>query len=162
MKNNNKKTGNRGEELASEFLESKGYLIVERNFRTRFGEVDIVCFEGEILVFVEVKTKIGHDFGDPEEMVSKSKLAQVRRMGEVFIEMNKMSVASDSDHPIFRLGVASVSLRSRRIPASKLDVPASAAIHSLKWNGRCRVDVVAIILNEDLSVERISHHEAVY
>lgn len=141
--------------MAVEFLESKGYLVIERNFRTRFGEVDIVCFDGEKLVFVEVKTKIGHVFGEPEEMVSKSKLAQVRRMGEVFIEMNKMSVASDSDHPIFRLGVASVSLRSRRIPAS-------AAIHSLKWNGRCRVDVVAIVLNENLGVERISHHEAVY
>lgn len=67
------------------FWESKGYLIVERNFRTRFGEVDIVCLDGEKLVFVEVKTKIGHIFGEPEDMVSKSKLAQVRRMGRFLL-----------------------------------------------------------------------------
>lgn len=150
--------------MASEFLDNKGYLIIERNFRTRFGEIDIVCLDGQILVFVEVKTKIGHTFGEPEDMVSKTKLAQVRRMGEVFIEMNKLSVTSDSDHPIFRLGVASVSLRSRRIPASKLDTPASdiQSLNSGGWSGRCRVDVVGIILQENGEVETIRHHEAVY
>ncbi len=160
MKTDNKKTGNRGEELASEFLESKGYLIVERNFRTRFGEVDIVCFEGEILIFVEVKTKIGNIFGEPEDMVSKSKLAQVRRMGEVFIELKKQETQS-------------AQKSCSRVPDSgkpRMDMTARDFLsHSSvsdflirKWNGRCRVDVVAIVLNIDLSVERISHHEAVY
>src|SRR3989344_4949921 len=85
MKINNKKTGNRGEELASEYLQKKGYKIEERNFRTRFGELDIICRDGEILVFVEVKTKIGHDFGEPEEMVNKGKLFQVKRMAELYL-----------------------------------------------------------------------------
>jgi len=75
MKSNNKVTGNKGEELAAGYLSKKGYKIIERNFRTRFGEIDIVCWDGETLVFVEVKTKIGHDFGEPEEMVNKGKLA---------------------------------------------------------------------------------------
>lgn len=170
MKSANKITGNKGEDLTVEYLKEKGYLVIERNFRTRFGEIDIVCLDGQILVFVEVKTKIGHKFGEPEDMVSKGKLAQVRRMGEVFIEMNKMSVASDSDHPIFRLGVASVSPRrlqtagSRRIPASKLDTPVSDAqsLNSSGWNGRCRVDVVGIVLKDSEEVETIRHHEAVY
>src|SRR3990167_2719009 len=82
---NNKKTGNRGEELASEYLQKKGYKIEERNFRTRFGELDIICRDGEILVFVEVKTKIGHDFGEPEEMVNRGKLFQVKRMAELYL-----------------------------------------------------------------------------
>ncbi len=85
MKHDNKLTGNKGEELATRYLEKKGYKIQERNFRTRFGELDIICWDGQTLVFVEVKTKIGHDFGEPEEMVNSVKLSQVRRMGEVFI-----------------------------------------------------------------------------
>lgn len=85
MKKDNKKTGNRGEELAGEYLTKKGFLIEERNFRIRMGELDIVGWDGETLVFVEVKTKIGHDFGEPEEMVGQRKLAQVRRMGELYM-----------------------------------------------------------------------------
>lgn len=91
MKSQNKITGNRGEELASKYLEKKGYRLIERNFRTRFGEIDIVCYDKETLVFVEVKTKIGHGFGEPEEMVNKGKLAQVQRMGEVYLNDKGMS-----------------------------------------------------------------------
>ncbi len=86
MKSNNKITGNKGEELAAEYLVNKRFLIVERNFRTRFGEIDIICYDGPILVFVEVKTKIGHDFGEPEEMVNKSKIGKIKRMGEVYLQ----------------------------------------------------------------------------
>lgn len=86
MKRENKNTGNKGEQLAVDYLEKKGYKIERRNFRTRFGELDIVCWDREILVFVEVKTKIGHDFGEPEEMINSSKLTKVKRMGEVYIQ----------------------------------------------------------------------------
>ncbi len=86
MKKENFLTGRIGEQLASKYLEEKGYKIEERNFRTRFGELDIVCWDGDILVFIEVKTKIGHDFGEPEEMVDKNKLSKVKRMGEVYVQ----------------------------------------------------------------------------
>lgn len=119
MKNNNKITGNRGEELAAKYLAKKGFLIVERNFRTRFGEIDIICYEGKTLVFVEVKTKIGHDFGEPEEMVNKSKISKVKRMGEVYLQDKGLDVG-------------------------------------------CRVDVVAIVMENSGSVERIEHYQAVY
>lgn len=163
MKSDNKKTGNKGEELACGFLKKKGYLIVERNFRTRFGEIDIVCLDGEKLVFVEVKTKIGHDFGEPEEMVSKSKLAQVQRMGEVFVEMNNLLVF-DSDLPNFsaRMPPLRSAQRGYLRQNSACPAPTNQIIHNLKWNGRCRVDVVGIVLNGDMSVETIRHHEAVY
>lgn len=72
--------------MAGLYLEKNGYKIIERNFRTRFGEIDIVCWERKTLVFVEVKTKIGHDFGEPEEMVNKRKLSQVKKMGEVYLQ----------------------------------------------------------------------------
>jgi putative endonuclease len=97
MKSQNKITGNRGESLAVSFLEKKGYRIEERNFRTRFGEIDIVCRDGETLVFAEVKTKIGHDFGEPEEMVGKSKIAKVKRMGEVYLQEKGLVVSCRVD-----------------------------------------------------------------
>jgi len=97
MKINNKVTGNRGEDLAVEYLEKKGYKIEERNFRTRFGEIDIVCWDAQTLVFVEVKTKIGHDFGEPEEMVDKRKMAQVQRMGEVYMRTQELKESRTQD-----------------------------------------------------------------
>jgi len=130
MKSQNKETGNKGEQLATDFLEKKGYRIEERNFRTRFGEIDIVCWDGETLVFVEVKTKIGHDFGEPEEMINKGKLAQVKRMGEVYIIQ-----------------------RTQELKESR---------NQDRWKGLCRVDVVAVVLEQDGSVERIEHYQAVY
>ncbi len=86
MKQENKKTGNLGEDLAAEFLKKKGYKIMERNFSTRFGEIDIIANKNGVTVFVEVKTKKGGLFGLPEEMVSKSKLEKVRRMSEVYLK----------------------------------------------------------------------------
>ena len=53
---NNKERGNLGEEKASQYLLSKGYEILERNWRTKTGEIDIICKKAEVLVFVEVKT----------------------------------------------------------------------------------------------------------
>ena len=92
MKKENFQTGRYGEELATNYLQKKGYRIVENNFRTRFGEIDIVCYDHDILVFVEVKTKIGHDFGEPEDMVNKSKLSKVKNMGEVYLQDKKLDV----------------------------------------------------------------------
>ena len=73
--------GQRGEQLATEHLERLGYEILERNFRTRWGELDIVARDGSTLVFCEVKTR--WDLGDdrsPLESVHPAKRAQVRRM----------------------------------------------------------------------------------
>jgi putative endonuclease len=116
VKSQNKVTGNRGEELAALYLEKKGYEIQERNFRTRFGEIDIICRDGQTLVFVEVKTKIGHDFGEPEEMVNKSKLAQVQRMGEVYVNTRTQELENsrnqDSWRGLCRVDVVAIVLKS--------------------------------------------------
>lgn len=164
MKIDNKKTGKLGEDLACEYLEKLGFLVIERNFSTRYGELDIVCLDKEILVFVEVKTKIGHDFGEPEEMVNKSKLTRVQRMGEVFIEMNNLSM-SNSDQSNFSTRLPSLRLAQRGYLRQNLPAPAldcQKIIHRQKWNGGCRVDVVAVVLNRDLDLESIKHYEAVY
>jgi len=85
MKIFNSKTGKQGEDIAVETLRTKGYVIQERNWRNKFGELDIIAKKDGVLVFVEVKTKTGEIFGLPEEMVGKGKLQKVRNMATVYM-----------------------------------------------------------------------------
>jgi putative endonuclease len=71
--------GKRGEELAAEHLERLGFKILDRNHRTRFGELDLVAYDGETLVFVEVKTRRVSS-RDPWENLHDRKCSQVRRI----------------------------------------------------------------------------------
>ena len=78
MKKFNLKTGKLGEEIAREYLEKKGYQILEKNVRSKFGEIDLVGKKGKELVLLEVRTKIGDRFGSPEENLDKKKLGKLR------------------------------------------------------------------------------------
>jgi putative endonuclease len=70
-----------GEQLASEHLERCGFTVVERNYRTRWGELDVIAFDGSVLAFCEVKTRrAGGRAGAPFEALGRGKQAQVRRM----------------------------------------------------------------------------------
>jgi putative endonuclease len=77
--------GDRGEELALRYLAKKGYEPLERNYRTRHGEIDLVVRGERALVFVEVKLRRGTEFGDPLEAVTPRKQAQVRLMAEQYL-----------------------------------------------------------------------------
>ena len=70
--------GKRGEELASSFLRKKGYRIVERGYRTRFGEIDIIAYDGEVLCFIEVKARRSDKKGLPEEAIPPWKRERIR------------------------------------------------------------------------------------
>lgn len=70
-------TGAEGEKMAAIFLENAGYTILERNFRWKRFEIDIICQKEKFLVFVEVKTKTNVKFGMPEMEVTAKKAAQV-------------------------------------------------------------------------------------
>jgi len=75
--------GKIGEKLAREYLEKQGYKIVQQNYRTKYAEIDLVAekkdgiFGKNKLVFVEVRTKIGEQFGSPEDTINKAKLWKV-------------------------------------------------------------------------------------
>jgi putative endonuclease len=84
MKQDNKLTGNKGEQVAAEHLQQAGATILARNWRAKWGEIDIVARIGEVVVFVEVKTKTGHLYGEPWEMINQWKVEQVKRMGELW------------------------------------------------------------------------------
>lgn len=85
MKLFNKVTGKQGEDLAVNYLQEKGFEIIQRNFSNKFGEIDIIAKDKNILVFVEVKAKKGLDFGSPEEMVGKGKLHRIRNMATIYL-----------------------------------------------------------------------------
>ncbi len=70
-------TGRLGEDLAAEFLQKKGYSILERNFRKGYGEIDIVALKDKILVFVEVKTRTSNVYGTPLEGITPKKLKEL-------------------------------------------------------------------------------------
>jgi len=140
VKRDNLKKGSIGELAAAEFLEKKGYKIVEMNYRTRFGEIDVIAWaprnEGgnhsrserssrswsvreKTLVFVEVKTKTGERFGEPWEMVDARKLGQIMRIAKMYLIKKKLG---------------------ERL---------------------CRIDVVGVWLRIDESVEKVEHWECV-
>lgn len=80
-----RETGAFGEALALAYLVDKGYELVRRNYRTRYGEIDLILRTGDTLVFVEVKARRGRGFGDPLEAVTPAKQGRVRMMAEAFL-----------------------------------------------------------------------------
>lgn len=80
--------GNTGETIASEYLTKEGYRVLQRNFRARYGEIDIICTKNGILVFVEVKTRAGQEFGLPEEAVTPKKLQEVVHTAEIYVSQH--------------------------------------------------------------------------
>ena len=80
MKQLNRLIGKQGEEMAAELLRNKGYQILDQNNSTKWGELDLIVTHSTssgqaILVFVEVKLKTTEDYGTPEEMIGKNRLA---------------------------------------------------------------------------------------
>lgn len=76
--------GKLGEDIAARYLQKHGYTIIERNFKKRYGELDIIATFQGILVFVEVKARSGKKFGYPEESVTSRKLAEVKQTSEYY------------------------------------------------------------------------------
>jgi putative endonuclease len=74
------------EDAAVRFLERQGYKIAQRNFATRFGEIDIIAIDDGMVVFVEVKSRASDAYGPPEVAVNRRKQATLRRIAQLFLE----------------------------------------------------------------------------
>lgn len=82
--------GKAGEDIAARFLRKKGYKVLERNFRGKRGEIDIIALDpGGVLCFVEVKTRNSEAFGRPEEAVTPSKIYRIKRTAEEYMKGKK-------------------------------------------------------------------------
>jgi putative endonuclease len=83
-------TGQRGEDLASAYLQAAGYRILERNYRCVFGEIDIVAEEGQTLVFAEVKSRRSGSYGDPQLAVGLQKQKKVSRVALHYLKERRL------------------------------------------------------------------------
>ena len=117
MKKFNWQVGKKGEEMARDYLAKKGYRILESNFATRFGEIDLICIKDDRLVFVEVKLKIGETFGRPEEMIDAKKVAQVQKTAQRFLLKNSRLAAK---HPVHQIDAVCIVLAKDGSP-SRID-----------------------------------------
>ena len=77
--------GAEGERAAEKFLRGRRYTIVERNYRCRSGEVDLIALDGSAVVFIEVKTRTQSGFGTPTEAVDRRKQRQIVRAAQQYL-----------------------------------------------------------------------------
>lgn len=80
--------GASGEEYVAKFLEDRGTIIVDRNWRIKDGEIDIIAREKELLLFVEVKTRTSSRFGDPLEAIDRKKAFRLQRLALAWISLH--------------------------------------------------------------------------
>ena len=89
---NRRKVGADGENLAAAYLQRQGVAILERNYRSRKGEIDLIGRDGEYLVFFEVKYRRGADMGYPEEAVGIAKQRQICRVADCYRMVKNLSL----------------------------------------------------------------------
>jgi putative endonuclease len=94
-------TGKQGEEIAAKYLRSKGYKILETNWRLGRNEIDIVAEEKNILIIVEVKTRHSTDYGEPETFVTRDKQRLLIRAANAYI--NRKSVQAETRFDIISI-----------------------------------------------------------
>lgn len=81
--------GNRGEIEAAKFLEGLGYKIIHRQWRERFGEIDLIAIDHETIVFVEVKTRASTNAGHPTEAITTTKQGRMTRAALAFLKRKR-------------------------------------------------------------------------
>ncbi|MEW5705963.1 MAG: YraN family protein [Actinomycetota bacterium] len=106
--------GESGENLAVLYLKRKSFRIVERNFRTKIGEIDIIAIKDNTLVFCEVKTRLNKSYGYPFESITPRKQEKIRNVAQIFLAIRGSSYKFDS----VRFDVISVLSDS---PSVKID-----------------------------------------
>ena len=89
--------GNLGENAACKHLKKNGYKILERNYRKRYGEIDIIAQKDDVYIFVEVKTRAETDYGMASEAVTKSKQQKLVRTAQFYIMEHKLDAAFSFD-----------------------------------------------------------------
>jgi putative endonuclease len=97
------KTGNKGENLAAEFLRKKGFEVVAKNWRFKRAEIDLIVKKENWIIFVEVKTRSSSSFGEPEEFVDDQKISKIFEAAEEY-------VYSTDWHGHIRFDIVSVKL----------------------------------------------------
>lgn len=102
----NRDIGTFGENIAIEYLVNKGYILLEKNYRCKIGEIDIIAKDKDYIVFIEVKTRYGRKFGSPCESITKKKQYKIYHTAEFYIIMKKLN------NSYFRFDVVEITMNS--------------------------------------------------
>lgn len=81
----NRRIGLIGEELAANYIKNRGYDVLERNYRTKLGELDIIAINQNVIIFIEVKTRTSSVYGMPSEAVNYKKQRRIRKLSQQYI-----------------------------------------------------------------------------
>lgn len=108
MLNKPQRFGQKAEDMAARYLKKRGYRILDRNYRTRSGEIDIVARDGETLVFVEVKARTSERYGSAKAAVTAHKQRQVSKAALGYLQR------TDQCHVKARFDVVTVTRREGR------------------------------------------------
>ena len=118
--NHRKKLGAWGEDIAAHQLEADGFRIVARNWRCQHGEIDLIVQKGELVAFVEVKTRKGRDMGAPEEALTPRKGKKLMQLAQLYVAANKLDVDWRVDLVAVELDKSGKLLRCEHIPNAVL------------------------------------------
>ena len=92
--------GRIGEQIAFSYLSSKGLHIIDKNFRTKYGETDLIIKKDKKIIFVEVKTRIGDQKGKPYEAVTRNKYSHLKLAAELYVLKNNLKEYKLSIHVV--------------------------------------------------------------
>ena len=81
-------TGNAAEQLATEYLQAQGLRLLTRNYRSRFGEIDLIMQDGKTVVFIEVRLRKSQNFGGAEASITSSKQHKIVMTAEYYLQEN--------------------------------------------------------------------------
>jgi putative endonuclease len=102
----NRSIGQKGESVAAAYLEENGYIIIDRNYRTPHGEIDLIAAKGEAIAFIEVKTRTSNSLGPPEISITSRKIEHMHNAAEYFIQQHP-EMSND-----WRIDVITIQLKS--------------------------------------------------
>ncbi|QCX32257.1 YraN family protein [Caloramator sp. E03] len=88
---NKKLTGKLGEDIAVKYLKQNGYIILQKNYRTKYGEIDIIAKDDKYLVFIEVKARRSQNFGYPREAVDIYKQTRIKNIASLYLASKKIT-----------------------------------------------------------------------
>lgn len=94
MLNRRQQYGKQGETIATHFLKRQGYTIIQRNYRAKTGEIDIIAKDGDVFVFVEVKSRLTDSYGSPKASITRNKQKKITRTAMYYMKEAQQSGAA--------------------------------------------------------------------
>jgi putative endonuclease len=113
MNKNSWDFGQKGEAIAADLCREKNYIIIEKNYRTPAGEIDIIAKDGDVFVFIEVKARSGIGYGAPYEAVTQQKRNKIRKAALSYIRRFRKEVPC-------RFDVISIQMKNGRPEAEHI------------------------------------------